>query len=120
MRGATVETSLLEKGRVVRHSAGERSFHALHGLAAACDALQPGAAGWALSWLKGASSSEDAQLATLKLRRADLPGRGRLAYLQAAEHERDAPPHRKSQSAASSRDVDAGAAEEQQPEAIRR
>jgi len=36
----------------VRHSAGERSFHALHGLAAACDALQPGAAGWALSWLK--------------------------------------------------------------------
>ena len=52
MRGATVETSLLEKGRVVRHSAGERSFHALHGLAAACDALQPGAAGWALSWLK--------------------------------------------------------------------
>ena len=150
MRGATIETSLLEKGRVVRHGAGERSFHALHGLAAACDALQVGGAmSWLKSWGAGdvtSSSSGDAQLEMLKLRRSDLPERGgRLAYLQAAaEQERDVNPNRKSQSSASSdlgavlgasstsdrplhrvgssaSDIDARAADEaQQPEALRR
>ena len=145
MRGATIETSLLEKGRVVRHGAGERSFHALHGLAAACDELPAGATGWALSWLKSSSSSGDAELEMLKLRRSDLPGRGRLAYLQAAaEQERDTNLNRKGQSSvsdlsgvlgtsstserplhrvgSSASDIDARAAdaEAQQPEALRR
>ena len=93
MRGAAIETYLLEKARVVRHAHGERCFHAMHGVALECRQRRTGVAAGALSWLRGSSES-DALLDSLALRPeqaggAEAGGGGGLRYLQARPPERD-------------------------------